>query len=40
MVRKGAESKLGTAKEVVVKPHCVPEHWCCDTVDLHSKKLA
>ena len=40
MVGKGAESKLGTAKEVVIAPHCVPDHWCCATVDLHGKKLA
>ena len=40
MVGKGAESKLGTAKGVVIAPHCVPDHWCCAVVDLHSKELA
>jgi hypothetical protein len=40
MVGKGAESTLGTAKEVIITPHCVPDHWCCATVDLRSKKLA
>ena len=38
MVGKGTEAKLGTAKEVVITPHCVPDHWCCTTVDSAAKK--
>ena len=40
MVGKGAESALGTAKEVIITPHCVPDHRCCATVDLQGKRLA
>ena len=40
MVGKGAESKLGTAKEVAIAPHCAPDHWRCATVDIHNRKLA
>jgi hypothetical protein len=39
LVGKGADAKIGTAKEVIIAPHSVPDHWCCVTADLRHRTL-
>ena len=39
MIGAGADSQIGTAKEIFIAPHHVPGHWCCTTADLNNMRL-